>query len=85
MPATSGSFGPDHDEVGSEGHRQAQEPVFVVGTHRMAATDRRDAWVARRCVELGQAGALREAPRERVLARTRADDHHLHAARILAS
>jgi hypothetical protein len=34
-------------------------------------------------VELRQAVALLEAPRERVLARTGADDHHLHAARIL--
>jgi hypothetical protein len=36
-------------------------------------------------VELGEAGALLETPRERVLASTGADDHHLHAARILVS
>jgi hypothetical protein len=36
-------------------------------------------------VELGEGWALLETPRERVLASTRADDHHLHAARILVS
>ena len=78
-------LGADHDEVGLERQRQAEQAVAVVGAHRMAASERGDAGVARRCVQLGQAGALREAPRERVLARARADDQHLHAARLLAS
>jgi hypothetical protein len=34
-------------------------------------------------MKLGEARALGETPRERVLASTGADDHHLHAARIL--
>jgi hypothetical protein len=34
-------------------------------------------------MELGEARALRETPRERVLTRTGADDHNLHAASLL--
>ena len=85
MPADERAFGADHDEVGVERHGQAEQAVGVVGAHRVAASERRDPGVARRGVELGQGGALLEAPRERVLASTGADDHHLHAARILGS
>ena len=62
-----------------------EQAVAVVGANRVAVPERRDPGVARRRVELGQDRALREAPRERVLARARADEQHLHAARILAS
>ena len=85
MPGDERAFGPDHHQVGLERQRQAQQAVGIVGAHRMAAPDRGDPRVARRRVELGQGGALPDAPGERVLARTGADDHHLHAARILGS
>ena len=85
IPATSGPSGPITTRSASSVMRQAEQAVGVVGAHRVAASERGDPGVARRGVELGQAGALREAPRERVLASTGADDHHLHAARILAS
>ena len=85
MPATSGPFRADHDQVGFERHGQAEQAVGVVGAHGMASSDRRDPGVPRRGVELGEGGALLETPRERVLASTGADDHHLHAARILVS
>jgi hypothetical protein len=51
----------------------------------MAPSDRRDPGVPRCGVELGEARALLETPRERVLASTGADDHDLHAARILVA
>ena len=43
------------------------------------SAERRDPGVAGRRVELGERRALRELPGERVLARTRADEKHLHA------
>ena len=49
----------------------------------MAAAERGDAGVAGGGVQLRQAGALRESPRERVLTRTRADDEHLHRPSLL--
>jgi hypothetical protein len=49
----------------------------------VAPSERGDSRVARRRVELGQTRALRETPRERMLTRTGADDHNLHAASLL--
>ena len=55
-PATSGASGPDHDEVGVERRREAEQPVAVVGAHGMALAEAGDARVARRGVQLGQRG-----------------------------
>ena len=85
MPGHERAFWADHDQVGLERHGQAEQAVGVVGAHGMAPSDCRDPGVPRRGVELGEGGALLETPRERVLASTGADDHHLHAARILVS
>ena len=73
---------PDHDEVGVEGRRKAEEAVTVVGTNRMALAERGDAGVAGGGVEVGQRGARRQAPGERVLAGARADKKHLHFDRV---
>jgi FdhD protein len=72
-------FRPDHDEVGVECHRKAQEAVRVVRANRVTPPESRDAGVAGGRVELGEVLALPEPPREGVLPRTGTDDHHLHA------
>ena len=59
----------DHDQVGVERQGQREQPVRVVGAHRMAAPERGDARVAGRGMELGQLRAAGEAPRERMLTR----------------
>ncbi len=84
-PGHQRSFWADHHQVCFERQCQAEKAVSIVGPNWMAAPECGDAGVARGGVELGQARALLEAPREGVLASTGADDHHLHAARILAS
>src|SRR5207245_1782474 len=67
-----------------ERQRECEQAVTVVGAHRMAAAEHRDPGVAGGRVQLGEARALGEAPRERMLARPRADDEHLHAPSLLA-
>ena len=53
----------------AERHREAEQPVAVVGAHRVAAAERRDAGVAGRGVQLGQAaGSARAARRARARA-----------------
>jgi hypothetical protein len=77
------SLGPDHRQVDVVGERQRQETIPVVGAYRVAPAERRDSRVPRSRVELRQARALGEAPRERVFTRPRADDEHVHAASLL--
>ena len=43
-----------------------------------ARRDLRDAWIARRCIQLFDLWTLRELPAQRVLAATRADDENPH-------
>ena len=70
---------PDHDEIGAEREGEREQAVGVVGPDGMALPEPRDPRVAGRGVELAERRALRETPRERVLARARPDDQHLHA------
>ena len=72
----------DDDEIDSELACERHERCLVVGVHRMALRERRDARVAGRSVQLAQARAARERPRERVLAAPGSDDEHLHAVAV---
>src|SRR6185295_20133245 len=76
-------LGPDHDEVDSERDREAEQPLAVDGPYRMACAEPRDAGIARCGVQLAERGAPGDPPGERVLARARADEEHLHAASLL--
>ena len=77
-------FRADHHEIRRDGSRQVDEAVGVVCPHRMALGQRRDARIARRGVEGGQARAPGEPPRECVLACTRADEQDLHGPSLVA-
>jgi len=68
----------DDDEVDVVRRAEAQEPFDVDRPHRMAGADSRDPGVAGRRVQLFELRALRELPRERVLAPTRADEENSH-------
>lgn len=46
----------------------------------MTRSERCDAWIARRGVELAEARTTRDRPGERVLAPARSDDEDFHAA-----
>ena len=58
-PATSGASGPITTRSASSVVRQREQPVRVVGAHRMAAAERGDPRVAGRRVQLGQLGLWR--------------------------
>ena len=75
-------FRPDHDQVGADRPGKPEQAFGVFGAHGVAPSEARDAGVPRRGVELCEAGALGELPRERVLAGTRADDEDVHRASL---
>ena len=74
-PGDQRRLGPDDDEVDLLGDREIAQPVEIADADRHAARDLGDARVARRRDDL--VPALREPPRERVLAPTTADDEDL--------
>ena len=78
-------LGPDHGEVGVEAAGEAEQRLGVVCPHRVAVAERRDARIARRGVQPGQAGRLRQLPRERMLATARPDEEHLHGGRVYSA
>src|SRR5581483_6833158 len=73
---------PDDDEVDVERASEADEPVAVVGAHRMALRECGDSRVAGRRVQLVEERAPAELPGERVLTSSGADDQHPHAASL---
>ena len=75
-------LGPDHGQVGVEAAGEPEQGLRVVRPHRVAVAERRDSRIARRGVERGQAGCLRQLPRQRVLATARPDEEHLHGGRV---
>ena len=77
-PATSGASGPTTTRSMSERLGEREEPLAVLGAHRMAGAERGDAGVPGRRVQLAEPRALRELPRERVLAAAGADEEHVH-------
>ena len=81
-PGDERRLGPDHDQVGGDRARNAEEPVAVVDANGMAVTEGRNPGVAGRRVQLRQRRARRDAPRKRMLAGSRADEKHLHARRV---
>ena len=77
-PSTSGSSGPDDDEIHLERARQAEQPLGVVRANRMALGEVGDARIPRRGVQRRQRRRLRELPDERMLATARPDDEDAH-------
>jgi len=76
-------FRPDDGEVGRECDREPEQPVAVVGAHGVTVPEPGNARIAGRCVQFRQRRALRQSPRERMLARARADEEHPHGASLL--
>ena len=74
----------DHDEIRRQRDGEVEEAVAIVGANRVAGAEARDAGVAGRRVQLGQARALRQPPSQRMLTRTRADEEHSHLAESTA-
>ena len=72
------SLGPDHDEIDRERPGEVEQSLAVVGANWMAAPERCDAGIPGGGVKLGEDGAPGEAPGERVLATTGADEKHPH-------
>src|SRR5204863_7367039 len=60
-----------------------EQTVAIVRADGMAISEPRDPGVAGCGMELREGGALRESPRERVLARARTDEEHPHGASLL--
>ena len=81
-PRDERRLGPDHDEVGGDRARNAQDPVAIIDTNWMAVTKGGNPGVAGRRVQLRQRRARRDPPRKRMLAGSRADEKHLHARRV---
>ena len=71
-------LGADDDEVDLVLPAEAEEALDVVHADRVAAAERCDPGIPRRRMQLGQPLALRDLPRERVLAAARPQDQHLH-------
>ena len=81
-PADERRLGPDDDEVDAELTREREHAFGVLGPYRMAVGVPRDPGIAGRAVELRRVRALREPPRERMLAPARPDEEHFHARRV---
>jgi hypothetical protein len=73
-----GRLRPDDHELGNERRCEPQQALAVVGAHRVARPERGDAGVSGGRVQLVERAAAREGPRERVLARARPDEEHVH-------
>src|SRR4051794_8284993 len=71
-------LGADDDEVDLVLAAEAEQALDVVHADRVAAAERRDPRISRRRMQLRQPLALRDLPRERVLAAARPQDQHLH-------
>src|SRR6187551_3456902 len=71
-------LGADDDEVDLVLPAEAEEALDVVHADRVAAAERCDPGIPRRRMQLVQPLALRDLPRQRVLAATRPQDQHLH-------
>jgi hypothetical protein len=72
-------LGADDGEVDVERACETEQSLGVLGPHRVAVAESSHPGVPRRAVQLHEAGALRELPRERVLATSGPHDEHLHA------
>ena len=81
-PGDERRLGPDHDEVGGEAAREAEQALTVLGPDRVAVAELRDPGIPGRGVERSEARSLRELPRERMLAPARPDQEHLHGGRV---
>ena len=78
------SLGPDHDEARVELAGEPKQALAVLRTDGMAPADGGDAGISGGRVQLGEVGALREFPRQGVLAPARADEEDFHAASLLS-
>jgi hypothetical protein len=70
---------PDDDEVDAQRMGEPEQPFAVLRANRMAAAQPIHPGIAGRAMQLGQPRALRQLPREGVLAAARPNDEHLHA------
>src|SRR5580765_6609003 len=73
-----GRLGADHDEAGADRPRQLEQAVSVLRANRMTLAELRNAWIARRSVNLVDRRALRELPGQRMLPPAGADDEDSH-------
>ena len=82
-----GVLGADHRQVNLFFPHEANNPHVVLHADLDALGVARDARIARRAIEFGEQGGLREFPSQRVLAPTAADDEDFHSVlpRMLAS
>ena len=78
-------LGADDDEVDLVLAAEAEEALDVVHADRVAAAECRDPGIPRRRMQLRQPLALRDLPRERVLAAARPQDQHLHVGEFKAA
>jgi hypothetical protein len=69
----------DHREIDLERVCQPEQPLAVVRANRVALSERGDAWISGRGVQLLEERTLAELPGKRVLTSSRADDQHPHA------
>ncbi len=78
------SLGADDDEIDSELAAEPEEPLAVLGPHRVASAERRDPGIPGCRVQLGELRALGKRPGERVLAPARPDDEDVHGPSLSA-
>ena len=77
-PGDERRLGADDHEVEVGRAHELQHRLGVLGAHRVAVTERRDAGISRCGVELVERGRRGQPPRERMLAPACAEEEHLH-------
>ena len=78
MPATSGAFRADHDEIDLVGLAERDHRRVVGDVERHAFGLLRDAGIARRAIEPVGQRARRDLPGQRVLASAGAEEEDVH-------
>jgi hypothetical protein len=79
-PSDEGRLGTDDDEIDSKLARKRYERRRIVGPCGVARRQGGDSRVAGRGVQLAEAAAAGERPRERMLAAARTYEENLHAS-----